>query len=351
MSDSGRRLRKGAPKVVVCATGGTIATAEDDGGQLRPALDLESLITSVPGLADAARLELVQVRQVPSIELTLTDVVKMVTLFKGSKYADADGFMVVQGTDTIEESAFAFDLLWDRPVPIVVTGAMRPMGASGSDGPANLDAAVRVAASPKARGSGVLVVLNQTIHAARFACKVHTTALDAFQAPLRGPVGEISEGRVVIWADARRDPALRVPDSAAQVPVALRRIAIGDDARAIAGLARAGYRGLVVEAMGNGHVPAALADELGSLAQTMPVILTSRTGPGELFHNTYGFPGSETDLLSRGLIPAGGLDGLKARVKLTLLLMAGATIDDVRNAFVSDVMQAGQGPTDRRVFA
>ncbi|HEX2232133.1 MAG TPA: asparaginase [Thermoleophilaceae bacterium] len=337
--------------MVVCATGGTIAGSEDGDGQLTPKLGLETLIANVPGLSDVARLELVQLRQVPGSELTLQDVVEMASHFEQPEYDDAAGFVVVQGTDTIEESAFAFDLLWDRRAPVVVTGAMRPIGAPGSDGPPNLEAAIRVAGSPTARWSGVLVVLNQTVHAARFASKVHTTRLDAFQSPLRGPVGEVSEGRVVIWATAHREPPLAIPGGTEQTPVALRRITMGEDARGLSDIAECGYRGLVIEAMGAGHVPAALVEELASLASSIPVVLTSRTGSGELFHSTYGFPGSETDLLKRGLIPASGLDGPKARVKLSLLLMAGMRTDDIARAFQPDRPVGGDGPDDRQAVA
>jgi L-asparaginase len=88
--------------------------------------------------------------------------------------------------------------------------------------------------------------------------------------------------------------------------------------------------------MGAGHVPSCLAEALGQLAKEVPVVLVSRTGPGEILRGTYGFPGSEADLLPRGLVPAGILDGLKARIKLTLLLMAGAGRHEIGAAFAAE---------------
>jgi L-asparaginase len=102
----------------------------------------------------------------------------------------------------------------------------------------------------------------------------------------------------------------------------------------LAGLPALGYRGLVIEAMGVGHVPAAMVDALSSLTEIFPVVLSSRVASGPVFAKTYGFPGSETDLLGRGLIPGGALGGLKARLLLALLLGAGLQGQPLRDAFL-----------------
>jgi L-asparaginase len=107
-----------------------------------------------------------------------------------------DGVVVTQGTDNIEETAFAFDLLVDDERPVVVTAAMRNPSLSGADGPANVRAAVAVAVSPFARGMGCLVVMNDEIHAARFVRKMHASSLSAFTSPQCGPIGVVIEDRV-----------------------------------------------------------------------------------------------------------------------------------------------------------
>jgi L-asparaginase len=135
---------------------------------------------------------------------------------------------------------------------------------------------------------------------------------------------------------ALRVPALQgIPSGVGQeVPaVALLKCALGDDSRLIAQVEKLGYAGLILEGFGGGHVPAHLVPALEDLATRLPVVLASRTGGGEMLQETYGFPGSERDLLSRGLIPAGFLDGLKARILLSLLLASGTDLAGVRKAF------------------
>ena len=126
-----------------------------------------------------------------------------------------------------------------------------------------------------------------------------------------------------------------LPEGAQDRPVALYHVALGDDGRLLSEIEGAGYAGLVVEAMGGGHVPSVMVETLEDLASKMPVVLASRTGGGEVLRSTYGFIGSETDLLERGLIYAGPLDGRKARHLLNLLLQSGATKEEVKETFYS----------------
>lgn len=329
-------VQAGLPRVTVFSLGGTIASTNDSGGAaggVTPRLGARELVDSVPQLREAAELETVAFRQTASGDLTLRDLVSLAAEITKRFEADVAGVVVTQGTDTIEETSFALDLLVRGPRPVVVTGAMRNPTLAGPDGPANLLAAVQVAASPQAAGLGTLVVFNDEIHAARFVRKTHTSSPATFHSLTAGPLGWMAEGRPRI---AFRAPELRGTPAAAdaEIPaVALLKCAIGDDSRMVEQVAALGYAGLVVEAFGGGHVPARVVLALERLAGRLPVVLASRTGGGELLRETYGFPGSERDLLSRGLIPAGFLDGLKARVLLSLLLAAGADLAAVRAAF------------------
>lgn len=333
------------PKVRVLSLGGTIAmTSSGSGAGVVPNLTGEALVAAVPELADVADVTATSFRTVPGAHLTFADLLALAAEVEQVLAGDTVGVVITQGTDTIEETAFALDLLVRSDKPVIVTGAMRNPTLPGADGPANLLASVQAAASPALRGLGTVVVFSDDIHAARFVRKMHTASTAAFQSPQAGPIGWIAEGRVRVAVRPERGPHVAgavggaapgaSADARPEAPaVALHTVTLGDDGRQLEAVASLGYAGLVVEAVGGGHVPAVMVERLAALAAAMPVVLASRTGAGETLRQTYGFPGSEIDLLGRGLIPAGILDGPKARVLLTVLLQAGASREQVAEAF------------------
>jgi L-asparaginase len=320
-------IRIGFPvvaEIAVIALGGTIAMTSGVSGGVVPSLTADDLVAAVPGLADVARIRSSTFRQVPGAHLDLHDAVDLAGEVEHT-LGSCDGVVVTQGTDTIEEMAFALDLLVRSPLPLVVTGAMRNPQLPGTDGPANLLAAVQTAAAPAAVGLGCVVVLNDEIHAARLVVKSHTARPDAFASPVGGPLGYVAEGRPRVLL--RPVPAgVDLPGEVAPRPVALVTVVLGDDGSALRSAATRS-EGVVVEAMGGGHVPAPVAEAIGEIAPTMPVVLASRTQAGEILRSTYGFPGSERDLLARGALSAGWLNARKARVLLALLLGAGPRAD------------------------
>jgi L-asparaginase len=303
-----------------------------DSGGIAPKLGAAELVASVPSLADVAEIEAHSPFRLPSPYLTSDNLVEVARTIEEGFASGFDGTVVIQGTDTIEESAFILDLLVGSEKPVVVTGAMRGADAPGADGPANLLAAARVAAAPEARGLGTLAVLNYDIHAARFVQKSHTTLPSAFSSPLVGPIGAVIEGRPRFFVHVTRAPTLPSADGP-PARVALVKWAMGDDGRMMSTLPGLGYAGVVVEGMGAGHVPADAAPILGDLAAKMPLVLASRAMTGPVFTRTYGYPGSEIDLLARNIVPAGYLSGLKARLLLGLILRARADRNAVAAAF------------------
>lgn len=310
-----------------------------------PVVTGEQLVAAIPGLEAIADVEVSSFRLVPGAHLTLADVRALADGVDRRLASGADGVVVTQGTDTLEETAFALDLLLDRERPIVMTGAMRNPGQAGADGPANLLAAIRVAGSPAAAGLGVLVVMNDEIHAARFVRKEDAVGVAAFRSPDAGPLGRVVEGEARILLRPRIPlavPAVRT-GSAGEPDVALLGIGLGESGRLFGVLGERGYRGAVVEAFGAGHVPPSAASALTRLAKEIPVVLASRTGTGHLPRRTYGFAGSEADLLDRGLIAAPyGLDARKTRILLALLISSSMPPDEIR-ATIANIDRGGDG--------
>jgi L-asparaginase len=336
-----RTRRHWLPRVDYLAAGGTIATLDySHAAAGRPTLTAEAIARSAPAIDEVADLRTAQFMQRPSPSITFADLLALRDEIALRTADGSAGVVITQGTDTIEETAFALDLLCRGHAPVVLTGAMRSPSVPGSDGPANLLAAVQVAASAVARGLGVLVVFNDEIHAARFVSKTHTSKPSAFQSRIIGPIGWVSEGHPVIVSRPVGRFCLDVP-SDAQVPaVALIRVALEDDGRILRSLPAQGFRGVVIEGFGGGHVTPPMVSAIDRLATEMPVVLASRTGSGELLRGTYRYRGSETELLEIGAIPAGGLDGLKARILLSLCLAANPAGENVVTAFQSVGMAA-----------
>src|SRR6516165_481857 len=308
------------PWVAVFGLGGTIAMTHAPDGGVSPALSAADLLSAVPGLSGIeAELRTVDFRRKPGASVSFTDLFELAGAIYGALRDGCAGVVITQGTDTIEEVAYALDLMLSGDAPVVVTGAMRNPTMAGADGPANILAAARVALSRDARGLGCLVAMNDQIHAARWVQKTHTGSTAAFASPGHGPLGEVVEGHVRLPAGLRRrSPALR-PDPAREVRVGVATIVLGDDGSLIETIG-AHVDALVVAAFGVGHVPAGVVPVLAGLAEHIPVVLASRIGAGPVHDSTYGFPGSERDLLARGLINAGYLDPLKARILLHLLI-------------------------------
>jgi L-asparaginase len=316
-----------AARVLLVALGGTIAMGATGRG-LGATLTADDLVAAVPGL-DRLGVDLATVtfRNEPGASLSVGDLLGVHELISSR---EADGVVVTQGTDTIEETAYALDLLHTGPQPLVVTGAMRNPTLAGADGPANVLAAIAVAAT--ARDLGCLVVMADEIHAAARVRKTHTSSVATFASPDGGPLGYVVEGVPrILNRPARRTPAVR-PRPGPLPRVGVYTATLGDDGALLEDFA-ARLDGLVVAAFGAGHVPGAWPSILERIAARMPVILASRTGAGSGLSRSYDFPGSEQDLLRRGLIPAGFLHPYKARLLLQFLRSAGADPAEIKAAF------------------
>lgn len=319
-------IRTQLPTVSVVALGGTIAMTGDGAGVV-PRITSAQLVSSVPSLHAVATIEVHNFRQTPGASLTLDDIYAVADVIEERLESGAAGVVVTQGTDTIEETAYLLDLLLHRNAPVVLTGAMRNPTLPGADGPANLYAAVVVAASRVDLG-GVVVVLGDEVHSGRRVTKGHSVSPAAFSSPGSGPLGLVVENRL-LKLGVSASPRITVPRGKAGTPsVPIITVGLDDDGRGLR--AAVGADAVVLEALGAGHVPEKLVEPIAALAREIPVVMTSRTRNGPVLRATYGFAGSEMDLRSRGVLVAGMLDTLRVRILLLALLRAGESIVDIR---------------------
>ena len=310
------------PRVEIIALGGTIACQPGPAGKgVAPGLTAADLVVAVPELSDRAEVGARNLANVPSTEIDLPLLFALADAIRTHEEEGVAGIVITQGTDTIEETAFVLDLLYQGALPVVVTGAMRNPSLPGADGPANLLAAVTCAADLACRDLGVLVAFDDTIHPATWVQKRDTTSTGAFWSP--APLGWLGEGEVAIYAQPARRAALAVSPEAKVPFVPILKPGISDDPRLVCAAMAAGAAGLVLDLPGGGHVHSGWLEALTDAARRVPVIFASRTRGGRVLSRTYRQAGGEINLIERGLTGAGDLDAVKARLLLMLLLMAG----------------------------
>jgi L-asparaginase len=326
------------PRVVVIFTGGTIAMLPDPTtGAAVPTLDGAAILERVPGLETAAELEAVDWGLVPASHLRFGQILEIGSrIGEAAGRPDVDGVVVVQGTDVLEETAFAWDLLYAGGPPVVVVGAMRNAGDPDYDGPRNLTHAVRVAADPRLAGQGVVVVMDGRILPADDVTKTDSQALDTFRSLNDGPLGTV-DGEAVRLERRRghRRVLTPAPREAAE-PVALLTAVVSTDGDLLRAAVERGARGIVLEATGSGNTdPDLLAAAVEAMGAGIPVVLTTRCGSGAV-GPFYGFLGGGRSWRDAGAIMGGTLSGPKARVALALGLGAGLDRSGLGHLFRED---------------
>jgi L-asparaginase len=237
---------------------------------------------------------------------------------------ELSGIVITHGTDSLEETAFLVDLVVPPGKPVVFAAAQRPPREMDTDGPRNLLNAIRIAAHPGTGGLGVLVTLNDEIHAARDVRKTHTVALNAFVSPWVGPIGQVDEGRVFLFHRPAR--LLTIGASRIEPRVDLVTLYSGSEGTGIRNAIRSGAQGLVVEVFGRGNIPPdAMAAVTEAREKGVVVVFSSRTGGGRVEL------GEEAK--KAGVLSAEDLDGLKARIVLVVALGAGANTETIAGYF------------------
>lgn len=319
--------------IVLVFTGGTISMRRDPthGGAV-PSLSGRDILALAPAIEQIAETEILDFGAFPGPHMT-TDRMWALrnTLAEQLARPDVEGIVVTHGTDSLEESAYLAARSLGSEKPVVFTGAMRTSSDLGWDGPANMGAAVRVAASQEARGFGVLVAMCDRVFSALDVTKTHTHTVDAFESPGLGPLGVVDDSHVIFRRALPEIPPPLTPQSLGG-PVDIVYSWAGADSRLL-DASRREARGVVVAAMGRGNVPPAMIDGIDRWhADGKPVIIASRVQRGRV-GQTYGYAGGARRLHDQGAILAGSRRPQQARIDLMLALGDGMTLPAIRALF------------------
>lgn len=295
--------------VSVLTTGGTIACTTARDGSLSPTVAAADLVAAVTDAGTDLRTGVGarDLTLLDSSKITLADVDDLIAAVR-AELADPQvvGVVVTHGTDSLEDSAIAVDLVHDDPRPVVFTGAQRAFDHPETDGPANLGAALRLAADPAARDRGVLVAFGGRVLPARGVSKRHTAELVAFDSP-----GGLDR------------PAPLPPTPLAGTEVMVLAAWPGAGRGLVDSAVSLGARGLVVEALGSGNVGAGMGEALvDALASGIPVVVTTRVPEGEV-RLAYAGAGGGATLADHGAVPAGALRAGQSRMVLARAIVAG----------------------------
>lgn len=325
------------PNIVILATGGTIAGAgtsatgsEYTSGQVK----IDAMIDAVPNIRDLANLRGEQISNVGSQDMSVKiwlDLANRInTLLKGK---DVDGIVITHGTDTQEETAYFLNLVVKTDKPVVLTGSMRPSTALSAEGPLNLYNAVAVAASPLAKGYGVMVVMNDEIHAAKDVRKMMTTPVQTFQSPQEGMIGSVIFGQVEFLHMPNGKHTLGSEFSVEGV-TALPRV---DIVYACADMSpdlidimvKAGAKGIVIAGVGDGNMTTATLEAAKKAAsQGIWIVRSSRIPIGKVLIK------GEVNDKEYGTLCSDELNPQKARVLLMLAMLKKRSWEDMQRLFV-----------------
>jgi L-asparaginase len=326
------------PNIIILATGGTIAGAAATGtqaGYKSGAVTIDAMISAVPGIADMANIKGEQISNVGSQDMSFDIMLKLAKRINAlMSRSDVDGFVVTHGTDTMEETAFFLNLVVKGEKPVVMVGSMRPSTAVSADGPLNLYNAVGVAIDTNARGRGVLVVMNDWIHAAHSLTKTSTTAIQTFMSPLRGIVGVATYGKNDFYntpqwkhttasefdiGNVEKLPRVDIVYACADMPSDLIDASVAN-----------GAKGIVVAGVGNGNMnKASLEAAASAVKKGVVVVRSSRVATGNVGRNV------EVNDDEAGFIASDELNPQKSRILLSLALLKQRSKTEIQDLFTN----------------
>ncbi|MEC0328252.1 asparaginase [Paenibacillus macerans] len=328
---------KELPKVQVIATGGTLAGLSTDKTSFQTykagSLPIADLVASLPNKEHIAEVTTYQFGNSGSSAYTIEQLYDL-SLKVDEALKTQDGVVVTSGTDTMEEIAYFLDLTVRSPKPVVVTGSMRPWTVIGTDAPANLYNAIKLAASGKTKYFGTVLMLNDEFHAARDVTKTNSYRTDTFVTPEIGALGYIDENNIRVYRAPFR--ALK-PASEWATPFDLGKISKADLAKveiaysyqdagpgAISGFVAGGAKGIVTAGTGAGGISKAMSEERkAAIEKGVVFVTTTRTGSGSNYSS------------GDGIIAGDNLNAAHARILLLLCLSFTSDFDTVKDWFTT----------------
>ena len=313
------------PKIVVLATGGTIAGVGEEGktvGYKPGCLTAEELLSAVPQLADVADIEAIQVCNVNSDDMTAEVWLTLAnTINEMAADPEVKGFVVTHGTDTMEETAYFLNLTVKTDKPVVLTGSMRPATSISADGPMNLYESVCVAASEEAVGQGVLIVFSDRIYTARSVTKIST-----YSAGETGSIGVVRDGTVFLYESPSKrhttGSEFDISGFETLPKVSILYFSVDADPALLA-FAAEHSDGLVIAGAGAGEFSEKWIDIINGL--TIPVVISSRIDDGVI---------TRDNLLCKTTVAANNLSPQKAAVLLRLALTGEVSRERLEELFL-----------------
>lgn len=307
-------------KILVLHTGGTISMQADASGAVVTSSD--NPMNHVSNPLEGIHVHTLDFFNLPSPHIKPKHMLALYQKIK-EEADNYDGVVITHGTDTLEETAYFLDTMEVPHMPIVLTGAMRSSNELGSDGVYNYLSALRVASDDRAADKGVLVVMNDEIHAAKYVTKTHTTNVSTFQTPTHGPLGLIMKQEILYFKTAEPRVRFDLDHIQGLVPIISAYAGMTDELIDMLDLEQ--LDGLIIQAFGAGNIPKETAQKLESLLQKgIPVALVSRCFNG-IAEPVYAYQGGGVQLQKSGVFFVKELNAQKARLKLLIALNAGLT--------------------------
>ncbi|WP_078806879.1 asparaginase [Pilibacter termitis] len=307
-------------KILALHTGGTISMHEDELGQVLPGEE-NPIARAEIALPENVEIINEEIFNLPSPHITPAHMLQLKErILYAIQHENVQGIVITHGTDTLEETAYFLDSTIQLMFPIVLTGAMRSSNELGSDGLYNFLSALRVASDNKAIGKGVLVVMNDEIHTARYVTKTHTTNVATFRTPTHGPIGIVTKTEIVFFHQLQYQEKYNISTVDGNIPIIKAYAGMTDEIFNMLDFHKT--NGLVIEALGAGNLPPKVLEGLKKvLLNDIPVVLVSRCFNG-IAEPVYAYTGGGMELAKLGVMFSNGINSQKARLKLLIGLNA-----------------------------